>query len=104
MYLGRHGGGWQAFGADMQLLAQKTGYFPDEVHHRNFIECVRSRKAPNAPVEQGVLSAAMINLANLSYRTGKKMLRIDPVTEAILDNPEAAALDKRTYRKGYELS
>jgi len=103
MYLGRHGGGWQVFGENMELVAQKTGYFPDEVHHRNFIECVRSRKAPNAPVEQGVLSAAMINLANLSYRSGKKMLRIDPSTEAILDNPEAAALDKRTYRKGYEL-
>ena len=103
MYLGRHGGGWQVFGSGMQLLAEKTGYFPDEVHHRNFIECIRSRKTPNAPIEQGVLSAAMINLANLSYRTGNKMLGIDPDTWAILNNPEAAAMDKRTYRKGYEL-
>ena len=103
MYLGRMGGGWQVFGEDMKLLAQKTGYFPDEAHQRNFIECIRSRKTPNAIIEQGILSAAMINLANLSYRSGKKMLGIDPVTGAITGNPEAAALDKKTYRKGYEL-
>ena len=103
MYLGRMGGGWQVFGEDMKLIAEKTGYFPDEAHHRNFIDCVRSRKRPNAPVEQGVISAAMINLANLSYRTGKRMVGIDPVTGAITGNPEAAALDKRAYRKGFEI-
>ncbi|MDR3268519.1 MAG: Gfo/Idh/MocA family oxidoreductase, partial [Tannerella sp.] len=78
MFLGRHGGGWQVFGKDWKLLAEKTGYFPDEVHHRNFIDCVRSRKTTNAPIEQGVLSANMINLANLSYRSGKKTVGIDP--------------------------
>jgi len=103
MYLGRMGGGWQVFGEDMKLLSQKTGYFPDEAHHRNFIECVRSRKTPNATLEQGILSSAMINLGNLSYRSGKKMITVDPVTGAITGNPEAAALDKRSYRKGYEL-
>ena len=103
MYLGRHGGGWQAFGADMKLLAEKTGYFPDELHHRNFIECIRSRKTTNSPINQGVLSATMINLANLSYRSGKSIVSLDPSTGAIVDNPEATVLDKRTYRKGYEL-
>ena len=101
MFLGRHGGGWQVFGKDWQLLAEKTGYFPDEVHHRNFIDCIRSRKKPNAPIEQGVISAAMINLANLSYRAGKKMLEIDTETGLITNDADAAALDKRLYREGY---
>jgi hypothetical protein len=101
MFLGRHGGGWQVFGKDWQLLAEKTGYFPDEVHHRNFIDCIRSRKKPNAPIEQGVISAAMINLANLSYRAGKTMLDIDTETGLITNNADAAALDKRLYREGY---
>jgi len=104
MYLGNHGGGWQVFGEDLKLMAEKTGYFPDEVHHRNFIECIRSRKTPNASIEQGVLSATMINLANLSYRSGKKIISIDSATGAISGNTEAAMLDKRTYRKGYELN
>ncbi|MDR1102669.1 MAG: Gfo/Idh/MocA family oxidoreductase [Tannerella sp.] len=104
MFLGRHGGGWQVFGKDWELLAQATGYFPDEAHHRNFIDCIRSRKTPNAPIEQGVLSAAMINLANLSYRSGKKLVGIDPLTGAITaGNAEAAALDSRSYREGYAL-
>ncbi|MDR2424483.1 MAG: Gfo/Idh/MocA family oxidoreductase [Prevotellaceae bacterium] len=101
MFLGRHGGGWQVFGDNMKLLAEKTGYFPDEKHHRNFIDCIRSRKAPNATIEQGVLSASMINLANLSYRTGKKLVRIDRENGAIVDNDEAASLDKRIYRQNY---
>lgn len=50
MYLGRHGGGWQVFGKDWELLAEKTGFFPDEAHHKNFIECIRSRKTTNAPI------------------------------------------------------
>jgi predicted dehydrogenase len=103
MFLGRHGGGWQVFGKDWELLAQASGYFPDDAHHRNFIDCIRSRKTPNAPIEQGVLSAAMINLANLSYRSGKRLVGIDPQTGVLAGNPEAAALDKRSYRKGYEL-
>ncbi|MDR1602983.1 MAG: Gfo/Idh/MocA family oxidoreductase [Tannerella sp.] len=99
MFLGRHGGGWQVFGNDMELMAQATGYFPDEKHHRNFIDSIRSRKTPNAPIEQGVLSAAMINLANLGYRSGKKQLYVDPDTGAISENDEAAHLDDRKYRK-----
>jgi predicted dehydrogenase len=102
MFLGRHGGGWQVFGKDSELLAEKTGYFPDEAHHRNFIDCIRSRKTPNSPIEQGVVSAAMINLANLSYRSGKKWLGIDPATGAITGNDEATALDRRKYRTNYE--
>jgi predicted dehydrogenase len=104
MFLGRHGGGWQVFaGKDFHIVAEGLGYFPDEKHHRNFIDCIRSRKTPNAPVEQGVLSATMINLANLSYRSGKKLLGIDPATGAITGNDEAARLDIRTFREGFQL-
>jgi hypothetical protein len=103
MFLGRHGGGWQVFGNNWELIAQATGYFPDEVHHKNFIDCIRSRKTPNASIEQGVLSANMINLANLSYRSGKNILKINPETGAIVENEKAAELDKRSYRDGFKL-
>ena len=49
------------------------------------------------------MSANMVNLANLSYRSGKKLIGIDPVTETITGNEEAVRLDKRTYRDGYQL-
>ncbi|MDR1746237.1 MAG: Gfo/Idh/MocA family oxidoreductase [Tannerella sp.] len=104
MFLGRHGGGWQVFGSrKFEEIAKGIGYFPDEPHHRNFIDCIRSRKMPNAPIEQGVLSATMVNLANLSYRSGKKWLGVDVVTGEITGNDEAAKLDKRIYREEYKL-
>jgi predicted dehydrogenase len=102
MFLGRHGGGWQVFGNNLEVTAEQTGYFPDDAHHKNFIDCIRSRKTPNAPILQGVISANMINLANLSYRSGKNVLGIDPATGAITENEKAATLDKRTYRDGYQ--
>jgi len=37
-------------------------------HMRNFFECVRSRKEPNAPVETGVAAARAGHIANLAYR------------------------------------
>jgi len=101
MYLGRHGGGWQVFGDNMELVAQGTGYFPDEKHQINFISCIRYRKAPNANIEQGHLSASLINLANLSYRSGKKIVEIDIEKETVINNSEAAQLDNRFYRGEY---
>lgn len=103
MFLGRHGGGWQVFGNDRELLAEQPGFFPDEAHHRNFIDCIRSRKRPNAPIEEGVASANMVNLANLSYRAGKVPVEVDPLTGVIVGNDEAIRLDRRTYRSGYRL-
>lgn len=37
-------------------------------HMRNFLECVRSRRGPNAPVEVGVAAARAAHLGNLAYR------------------------------------
>jgi len=48
-----------------QTLRGKT---PDQGHMANWIECVRSRKTPNAPVEIGYRSAIAVHMANLAYR------------------------------------
>jgi predicted dehydrogenase len=37
-------------------------------HMKNFLECVRTRKAPNAPVEVGVAAARAGHVANLALR------------------------------------
>jgi predicted dehydrogenase len=39
-------------------------------HMRNFFECVRSRKEPNAPVETGVAAARAGHIANMAYLQG----------------------------------
>src|ERR1022692_3634811 len=48
--------------------AALTGKTPEQDHMANWIECVRSRKTPNAPVEIGYRSAIAVHMANLAYR------------------------------------
>jgi hypothetical protein len=109
MYLGRVGGGWQVLEAGPQelgtgfgnVVAQQYGRFPDEPHAANFIECIRTRTAPNADVEQGHRSACLAHLANLSYRLGGPKLVFNGRTETFVDNDEANQHLKPTYREHY---
>lgn len=103
MFVGRMGGGWQAFDKDGQIAAQEHGYYPLEAHIRNFIHCVRNREQPNGSILEGHKSAVNIHLANLSYRAGNKQLLFSPETETITNCDEAAALSVRQNRKGFEI-
>jgi hypothetical protein len=103
MYLGRHGAGWQVLGQDGEVVAQEYGYFPDEEHQQDFINCIRTRKKPNACIEQSHQSATLVHLANLSYRVGKKQLFYDGESELITNSDEANQISRGTYRKGFEI-
>ena len=100
MYLGRHGGGWEVFDANGRSVAVQPGRFRNREHIQNFIECVRSRKRPNADIEEVHLSTLLCHYGNIAYRTGRA-LHIDPKTEGFVDDPEANSLVKRTYREPY---
>jgi hypothetical protein len=43
-------------------------------HIRNFLECIRSRKEPNAPVEAGQGTAIVLAMALDSLRSGKRLV------------------------------
>ena len=103
MYVGRHGGGWQAFVAGGKEAAHGFGYHPDKWHQPNFIDCIRSRKQPNGNIEQGHLSATLIHLANLAHRVGNKLLLFDAKTETFANNDDANKLLKPAYRKHYRI-
>jgi len=47
--------------------AALTGNTPDQNHMGNFLDCIRSRKQPNANVDIGYRSAVAAHMANLSY-------------------------------------
>jgi len=49
------------------------GATPDASHMQNWIDCIRSRKQPNAPVELGYRSAIAVHMANLSYKNKKRL-------------------------------
>ena len=96
MYFSRFGGGWQVFNADGKSLKIQPGHFSsmNTAHMANFVDCIRSRKRPNADIEDGHLSTAMSHYGNIAYRT-KKTLDIDPATGNIRNDTEAKALMRR---------
>jgi predicted dehydrogenase len=49
------------------------GESPSQNHIANWIECMRSRKTPNASVELGYRSAVVAHMANLSYRHKRRL-------------------------------
>jgi hypothetical protein len=59
-------------------------------------------KRPPVELEQSQQATVCCHLANIAYRTGRK-LRWDGDREAIIGDGEAAQLLNRPRRKGYEL-
>jgi hypothetical protein len=71
-------------------------------HIKNWIECIRSRKRPNADVEIAHHTTVICHLANICRELGRR-LRYDPEKEVFLGDDEANGLINRPRRKGYEL-
>ncbi|MGL6073937.1 MAG: Gfo/Idh/MocA family oxidoreductase [Fimbriiglobus sp.] len=71
-------------------------------HHQNWLDCLKSRKAPVADVAIGHRSATVCHLGNIAVRTGKT-LEWDPVKEVIVGNSEAAKLTSKDYRAPWKL-
>ena len=100
MMLGRHGNGWEVFDSNFRSVAHQHGRQFNDRHFANFLDCVRTRKRPNADVEQVHPSTLLCHYGNIAYRVGRKLV-IDPATEGFVGNAQASALVKRTYREPY---
>ena len=99
VHLGRWDGRWgfKVFDQKGKLVLHDDAN-EDDTHARNFIDCLRSRRAPNAEIEIGHLSSLHCHLGNIVARTGRA-LRFDPRSETIVDDAEANRLVGREYRK-----
>ena len=74
----------------------------DGGHERNFMDCIRSRKRPNADVELGRLATTVCHIGNICTRL-KRDLIFDPKTETFGRDKEANAWLTKEYRKSYPL-
>src|SRR4029077_14852769 len=62
----------------------KTGGDPlTEAHIRSWMDCVRNRKQPNAPIEAGYHHAIAVIMTNAAYRTGEKVV-FDEKTQEVM--------------------
>ena len=91
-----------------ELLTEKL---PDDAprvyaspdHMRNFIDCVKSRKAPICPASVGHRSASLCHLGVIAIRLGRK-LQWDPAREQFVGDDEANTYLSRPMRKPYDYS
>jgi len=103
MTVGRHGGGWQVTTSGGKVVDQMYGRVPDYEHWQNFIDCVKTRKTPNADIEKLHPSCTTVHMGNIAYRVGNKKLWFDAKTERFIKNDDANRLIKRSYRKKYKV-
>jgi hypothetical protein len=71
-------------------------------HHRNFLDCVKSREKTITPVEVAHRSAVPGHLGLIAMMTGRK-IKWDPVKEEIAGDEEATKLLGRDYRSPWEM-
>lgn len=71
-------------------------------HHRNFLDCVRTRRQPDSHLDYAVPMITPMFLACISYRLGRP-LRWDAANECVVDDPEATAMLGRTFRAPWTL-
>ncbi len=93
-----HTSGFQVYGA-RNKLGEKGAGSPDlPAHHQDFLDSIRNGGRPSADVEHGHVSAALVHLGNIACRT-ERTLHVDPQTETIQGDDEAARLVRRKYRE-----
>ena len=73
-------------------------------HMQNFIDCVKSRKDPVAPIQVGCSTAITCILGNLATEL-KRPVKWDPATNHFIDDEEATnhRLMSYEYRNPYKL-
>src|SRR5947209_4267502 len=94
--------------SDPKILDSVIG--PNEIHlyksddqHGNWLECIRSRKAPIAPVEIGHRACSTCLLHHIAMKTRRK-LYWDPAKERFKNDDEANAMLSRPQRPPYTFS
>jgi predicted dehydrogenase len=90
--------GYRVYDKKHKLVFEDYDYETQPWHNRNFVECIRSRKAPNAEIEIGHTSTLHAHLANIVVRTGRPV-KFDANLETALGNEAAERLLGREYRK-----
>jgi len=90
--------------SDTPVMApmQETASDMDEAHVRNFLDCVKSRKAPAADVEDGHRTATMCHMGNIATRLARS-LRWDAHNEEFIGDADANRRLHYEYRAPWML-
>jgi predicted dehydrogenase len=82
--------------------ANEIGRYKRPTHYRDFLDCVRLRRDPAAPVEVGHRSSTVCHLGNIAMLLGRK-LHWDPQKERVLNDATAQRMTTRSMRSPWRL-
>lgn len=91
--------------SDPKILTSVIG--ENEIHlyksdeqHGNWLECIKTRKAPISPVEIGHRACSVCLISHIAMKLPRK-LQWDPKTERFVNDKEANVMLSRSQRKPY---
>ena len=87
---------------DIKIASNEVQLFKSANHGANFIDAVKGRNQPAAPIEIAVRTDTLCQLQLIAARLRRK-LRWDPVKEQFLNDSEANALPDRPMRAPWKL-
>jgi len=118
-WIGFHGWRGALQAGDKRVLDSQIG--PNEIHlyrpsevvaradggkggeHRNFVDCVKSRKPCYAPAETGHRTITIAHIGNIAMLLGRK-LKWDPQAERFVADPEADKMVGRKQREPWTIA
>lgn len=95
---------WRHFDPKGKVVKEMSAGYNEVGHAQNFLDCMRSRKKPNADLETvGHPSSLLCHIGNAAWRSGRT-LRYDDQTGKFTGDADADQyITRPEYRKGYEL-
>lgn len=87
---------------EQPLTDKDVHLYVSRSHHQNWLECIKTRKAPICDVEIGHRSATVCHLGNIALRAGRK-ITWDPKKEEIVGDAEASKRLSYPYRAPWKL-
>jgi predicted dehydrogenase len=103
MIVGRMGGGWITMTSGGKIVDKMYGRYPDDVHRKDFLDCLRTRNRPNGDIEIVNNSMNTAHISNISHRIGNQKLKYNAHAEQFIDNTEANKYLKKNYRDKYKV-
>jgi hypothetical protein len=94
--------GFKAPGDDAQAVAFEAGSESSVGLYANWIECLQTRKTPQADVAQAYRATMLALLGNLAWQLGRP-LTWDPAARAFVNDPQADRLIDRLPRAPWRL-
>ncbi|MCA0230846.1 MAG: Gfo/Idh/MocA family oxidoreductase [Bacteroidetes bacterium] len=80
--------------------ANEIHLYKSDEQHGNWLECIKTRKAPISPVEIGHRACSVCLISHIAMKLPRK-LQWDPKTERFVNDKEANAMLSRPQRKPY---